>query len=114
MQMGKYVGNLIDRRLEGSTPPPPFHYWDKGNLATVGRSYAVADLGGPFKFTGFVAWLLWLGVHIFYLIGFQNRLLVLLQWAWSYFTYGRSVRLFQPTEHSFQIAKSALPETPSE
>ena len=69
-----------------------FSYWDKGQLAVIGRGRAVADLG-RFKFGGFFAWLVWIFVHIFFLIGFRNRLLVLFEWAWAYFTYERGARL---------------------
>ena len=70
----------------------PFRYVDKGNLATIGRSKAVADVKG-LHFSGFPAWVLWLTVHLFYLIGFQNRLLVFLRWTFSFLTHGRGARL---------------------
>ena len=70
----------------------PFHYVDKGNLATIGRARAVAEIKRV-HFGGALAWLLWLGIHIFYLIGFQNRLLVLLRWSFSFLTRGRGARL---------------------
>jgi len=70
----------------------PFRYRNKGDLATIGRHRAVADLGA-FTVSGAIAWWLWVTVHIFYLAGFRNRLSVMLQWAWSYFTYQRGVRL---------------------
>ena len=70
----------------------PFRYRDKGNLATVGRSFAVVDLPRV-RFSGLFAWLTWLAVHIVYLIGFRNRMLVLIEWAWSYFTFQRSARI---------------------
>ena len=70
----------------------PFHYLDKGNLATIGRARAVADIKGV-HLSGFLAWVLWLGVHLFYLIGFQNRLLVLIRWCFSFVTRGRGARL---------------------
>jgi NADH dehydrogenase len=91
MQQGRYVADLIRRRLAGKDRPP-FHYRDRGSLATIGRAAAVADLGWV-HFSGFLAWLTWLFVHLLYLVGFQNRLLVLLQWGWSYFTRNRSARL---------------------
>jgi NADH dehydrogenase len=70
----------------------PFHYKDRGTLATIGRAAAVADFG-KFHVTGFIAWMLWLFVHIMFLIGFRNRVLVMLEWLWSYLTYQRSARL---------------------
>ncbi len=91
MQQGRYVAGLIHARLEGKTRPP-FRYHDKGKLATIGRAAAVADLGWV-RFSGFPAWLAWLFVHIVYLIGFQNRFLVLTQWAVNYLTRNRSARL---------------------
>ena len=94
MQQGRFVAETIRRRLKGDTAKKAFHYFDKGNLATVGRSFAIADLG-PIKLSGFIAWITWLVVHIFYLIGFRNRLLVMIQWAWAYFTYQRGARLIQ-------------------
>jgi len=93
IQEGKYVATLIDRRVTGRQPPAPFWYWDKGNLAIVGRTYAVADIP-PLQCTGVPAWLLWLGVHIYFLIGFANRLLVMLQWGISFWTKRRGVRIF--------------------
>jgi NADH dehydrogenase len=92
---GRYVAKLIRRELElsgTSTDRKPFHYWDKGSLATIGRSAAIAQFG-KIHISGFVAWLAWLFVHILFLIGFRNRVLVFIQWAWSYFTYERGARL---------------------
>src|SRR6184192_962764 len=81
----------IERAIEGQ-PLRAFHYRDKGSLATIGRAAAVAKVG-RFHISGFIAWLAWLAIHIFFLIGFRNRLLVLLQWAWAYVTYQRGARL---------------------
>jgi NADH dehydrogenase len=92
MQQGRYVASVIRRRLKGDQSVRPFHYKDKGNLATIGRSFAIADIKN-IHLSGFVAWVTWLVVHIFYLIGFRNRLLVMIQWAWAYFTYQRGARL---------------------
>lgn len=75
IQEGKYVADVIRRCVAGRTQPEPFWYWDKGDLAISGRTYAVADL----QFAGFPAWVLWAAVHIYFLIGFVNRLLVLLR-----------------------------------
>jgi NADH dehydrogenase len=96
MQQGKYVADLIQRRLEGKTPRP-FRYRDRGNMATIGRASAVADLGWT-SFSGYPAWLAWLFIHILYLIEFENRMLVLFQWAWNYMTRNRSARLITGTE----------------
>jgi NADH dehydrogenase len=95
MQQGRYVGALIRRRLASASADGavnPFKYHDKGTLATIGRAHAVADVRG-LRISGFPAWLTWLVVHLFYLIGFENRLLVLLQWSYSFFTHGRGTRL---------------------
>ena len=91
MQQGRYAGRLVRNRLAGRKTPP-FRYRDKGNLATIGRARAVADLNFV-RFSGLVAWVAWLVVHLWYLIGFQNRLLVLIRWAFSFFTHGRGARL---------------------
>jgi NADH dehydrogenase len=94
IQEGRYVAKLIRREIRGEKPAPrpPFHFFDKGSLATIGRSAAIAQFG-KIHISGFMAWLAWLFVHILFLIGFQNRILVFIQWAWSYFTYERSARL---------------------
>jgi NADH:quinone reductase (non-electrogenic) len=92
IQQGHYAGRLIRARLAGGAAPPPFRYRDKGTLATIGRRRAVADIRG-LRFSGFLAWATWLVVHIFYLIGFENRVVVILRWAISYLTRGRGSRL---------------------
>jgi NADH dehydrogenase len=91
MQMGKHAAINVLRSLQGR-PREPFRYVDKGSLATIGRGAAVAQIG-RYKVSGVVAWLLWLFVHIFFLIGFRNRVMVLLEWAWSYLSYDRGARL---------------------
>jgi NADH:ubiquinone reductase (H+-translocating) len=93
IQGGEYVADVIRRRVEERHAPAPFWYWDKGDLAIVGRTYAVADLRFV-RFAGFFAWFLWAGVHIYSLIGFENRLFVLLQWGLSFLTKRRRVRVF--------------------
>ena len=91
-QQGQYVGELISRRVCGEAAPPPFRYRDAGALATIGRHSAIADFG-RIKLTGWVAWVLWGIVHIFFLIGFRNRMAVFLNWIWAWLTYGRGARL---------------------
>lgn len=91
MQMGRYAAKVIEQRLKGNRPKP-FHYWNKGNLATIGRNKAVAEFD-KLHFDGPLAWLIWLFVHLMYLVGFQNRLLVFIQWAISYLTFNRKARL---------------------
>jgi NADH dehydrogenase len=93
IQEGEYVARLIRARVTGARTPAPFWYWDKGTLAIVGRTYAVADLNFV-RFSGFLAWLTWAGVHIYFLIGFANRLLVMFQWGVSFLTKRRAVRIF--------------------
>jgi NADH dehydrogenase len=92
IQQGHYAAKAIAARVRGEQPRP-FHYLDKGNLATIGRSKAVAELRGGIHLWGLPAWVAWLTVHIYYLIGFQNRLLVLLRWTFSFITKGRGARL---------------------
>jgi NADH:ubiquinone reductase (H+-translocating) len=91
IQQGRYVGKVIRARLQNKKLPP-FHYLDKGNLATIGRGAAVADLNW-LQISGLPAWLIWIFIHLLYIVQFQNRLLVLLQWAWLYITFDRSARL---------------------
>ncbi len=91
MQQARSAADNIGRLIVGK-PTRPFHYRDKGNLATIGRAAAVAELGRVHLW-GFVAWLAWLTIHIFFLIGFRNRIIVLIQWAWAYATYQRGARL---------------------
>ena len=100
MQQGNFVGKVIRKEVasKGDWKRPAFHYWDKGNLATIGRAAAVAQFG-KIHISGFLAWLSWLFIHIFFLIGFRNRLLVLIQWAWSYVTYERSARLITGSKY---------------
>ena len=90
-QMGRYVGGAIRARLRGAEPPP-FRYRDFGNLATIGRMAAVVDLHG-LKLSGLLAWWFWLAAHVFFLIGFRNRLVVLIDWAQAYWSYQRSARI---------------------
>ena len=91
MQQGRYAAQAVRTRLRGGTTRP-FRYRDKGNLATIGRASAVADING-LKLSGLLAWLTWLLVHLWYLVGFQNRLLVFIRWGFSFATHGRGARL---------------------
>lgn len=103
IQMGKFAARQIKRSLAGK-PREIFVYRDKGTLATIGRSRAVADLG-KLQFSGYLAWLAWLFIHLFFLIGFRNRILVMMEWAWAYITYKSSARL---------ITDPAMPEPEQE
>jgi NADH dehydrogenase len=92
MQMGRYAAKLVRNRLKGGATPA-FKYKDKGNLATIGRARAVAELPPGIRVSGFLAWVLWLGIHLFYLVGFQNRVIVFIRWGFNYVTHGRGTRL---------------------
>ncbi|MCA0456961.1 MAG: NAD(P)/FAD-dependent oxidoreductase [Chloroflexi bacterium] len=106
MQSGDYAARLIKARLKGETVPT-FHYRDLGNMATIGRAAAVADLG-KLHFTGFIGWVLWLFIHLLYIVQYQSRILVLIQWAWNYITRNRAARLITgehrlpPADHESQ------------
>jgi NADH dehydrogenase len=102
LQEGKWAGRQIKLDLEAK-PREPFHYLDKGTLATIGRAAAVADFG-KLHISGFFAWLSWLFIHIFFLIGFRNRIAVMFEWAWSYFTYTRSARLITGESRAGRMA----------
>jgi NADH dehydrogenase len=91
IQQGRYVAKVIERRLRGEKTPP-FRYFDKGNLATIGRGAAVADLNF-ITLAGLPAWLVWIFIHLMYIVEFQNRLLVFMQWMWLYVTFDRAARL---------------------
>lgn len=105
MQGGRHAARSILAKIEGR-PTSPFHYVDRGSMATIGRRAAVADIRGV-RFNGFLAWLAWLFVHLIFLIGFRNRVLVLLQWAWSYINFYRGARLI--TQTAWQKAPPATP-----
>jgi len=92
MQQGRHVAREITRSLDGRRPRR-FRYFDKGSMATIGRNSAVAELPLGLRFRGLLAWLMWLGLHLVYLVGFRNRTTVLLNWAWNYLTYDRGARL---------------------
>jgi NADH dehydrogenase len=109
MQQGRYAAKAVGARLQGRVVPP-FRYHDKGNLATIGRAAAVADIKG-LRISGFLAWMTWLVVHLFYLVGFQNRLLVLVRWSISFTTRGRGARLItDPTDAEAPSDPPAHPE----
>jgi NADH dehydrogenase len=101
MQMARYAANVIEEEIgegvAGSKKRSPFSYWDKGSMATIGRSAAVAKIG-RFEFSGFPAWLAWLVIHLLFLVGFRNKIAVLFQWAYSYFTYKRGSRIITGLE----------------
>jgi NADH dehydrogenase len=98
-QMGRYVGRLIAARIAGRTPPNPFVYHHSGDLATIGRKSAVVSLG-KMRLTGFAGWLFWCIAHIWFLIGFRSRIVVSINWLWSYLTYQRGARLILDRERT--------------
>jgi NADH dehydrogenase len=108
MQQGRYVARVIRNDLAGK-PRVPFHFVDKGQMATIGRSRAIAEIG-KVKVSGFTAWLIWLIVHIYYLTGFPNRILVVMQWAWSYLTFRRGARLIVDKE--WRLSKEECVQPP--
>lgn len=107
IQMGRHVARTIRRDLSGR-PRRPFHYVDKGDLATIGRAAAVARIW-KLRISGLPAWLIWVVVHIYYLIGFRNRTLVMLQWAWAYLTYQRGIRLITG-DRGVELLRARSPE----
>ena len=94
MQEAKHVARIIENELafSGEVKRKPFKYWDKGTMATIGRSAAVAKVG-KFEFSGFMAWLAWLVIHLLFLVGFRNKIAVLFQWFYGYITYKRGARI---------------------
>ena len=99
MQEGRYVASVIADAVAGQEHQQPFHYVDKGNLATVGRFFGIIDIG-KVRLAGFLAWVIWLVVHIYYLIGFRNRFMVMFQWGLSYLLFQRSARLIAFEDYS--------------
>jgi NADH dehydrogenase len=104
MQQGKYAADQIRRRIKRKPDQKPFRYFDKGSMATISRFRAVANIG-PFRFGGFIAWLLWLAIHVLYLVGFKNRVTTVLHWAVSFIGRGRAQRT---TTAQQLIARSAV------
>ena len=104
MQGGGYVAKVIGKRVRGEKAPPPFHYFDKGSLAVIGRAAAVADIFG-LHISGLLAWLTWLFVHLMYLVEFSNRVMVFIHWGFLYLTYNRGARLITGTDAVSQRPK---------
>ena len=92
MQGGAYAAKVIRARVAKKTGPPPFHYFNKGDLAVIGRAAAVANIFG-FHLSGLAAWLVWLFIHLIYIVEFQSRVLVFVQWGFQYLTFSRGARL---------------------
>jgi NADH dehydrogenase len=108
MQGGRYAAKLIARRVSGNTTPPaPFKYWDKGNMATIGRAAAVADLYW-LRLSGWLAWMAWLFIHILFIVTFENRVLIVFQWFWNYVTRNRSARLITGPQQAMLKGKGVF------
>jgi NADH dehydrogenase len=103
MQQGRYVASVIVHKIQGQQEIKPFHYHDKSVMATIGRSHAVVHIG-PLELSGFLAWMTWLTIHLLYLIGFRNRVLVMIQWIWYCPNFQRGARLLSLSELSKQEA----------
>jgi NADH:ubiquinone reductase (H+-translocating) len=114
IQMGQYVSRLIQTEMADPNMRPdqrdPFKYWDKGTMATIGHSRAVAMIG-PVKFSGFVAWLAWLGVHILFLVGFTNKVTVVIRWVWAFFTRRQGARVITANDGRGTTPSTTLPST---
>ncbi|MBN1579491.1 MAG: NAD(P)/FAD-dependent oxidoreductase, partial [Anaerolineae bacterium] len=107
LQQGRFVAKNILREIGGQSRQP-FQYFDKGQMATIGRSRAIVEMG-KVRFWGFFAWIAWLFVHIYYLTGFRNRLFVVLQWAFAYLTFHRGARLIvDPEWHQYPATECDL------
>jgi NADH dehydrogenase len=114
IQMGQYVAKTIECELSDPQMRPeqrdPFKYWDKGTMATIGHSRAVAMIG-PVKFSGFLAWLAWLGVHILFLVGFTNKLTVVIRWVWAFFTRRQGARVITANDGRGHSTTTTAPST---
>jgi NADH dehydrogenase len=112
MQQGRYAAKLIQARLRGEQHPKPFHYFDKGELAVIGRAAAVAKIRG-LHLAGFPAWLIWLFIHLMYLVEFSNRLLVFVHWGFLYLTFNRGARLITGSDKLLQEQTTEQPPVES-
>jgi NADH dehydrogenase len=121
IQGGRYAADQIQRRLAGKEPKGPFAYFDKGSMATISRFHAVADIG-KFRFEGFLAWMIWLVIHLFYIVGFKSRITTVLHWLVSFMGRGRSQRVATQQQvfgrlalenlgPEFEVSKTGGPKT---
>jgi NADH dehydrogenase len=113
MQEGAYAAAAIQRRVQGKAAPAPFRYFDKGDLAVIGRGKAVAEIFGA-HLKGLPAWLVWLFVHLMYLVQFQSRVIVFIQWGFQYLTWSRGARLITGTAVSDSLAPGPTMKNPAE
>src|SRR5438445_5332216 len=114
MQQGRYVAREIMGLVEiGEGPSEPVRYFDKGTMATIGRNAGVAQLRGGITFTGLLGWLAWIFVHVYYLIGFRNRLIAMATWAWNYLRFDRPIRLILVTDRDPEVEPSPDESTDS-
>ena len=112
LQSGRYAADAIVRTVRGERREP-FHYRDKGSMATIGRAKAIAEIG-RFKVTGFVAWVLWLFIHVMFLVEFRNRVAVLMEWAYAYLTWARSSRvIIEPPRRPHALGRPSYPDGPA-
>jgi len=111
MQGGSYVARAIRQRLDGRKEIPPFRYFDKGELAVIGRGSAVADIFG-LRLSGLLAWLVWLFIHLMYLVQFQSRVVVFIQWGFHYLTFDRGARLITGALETDTITADRTPKNP--
>jgi NADH dehydrogenase len=110
-QEGAYVARVIRRQLESKAPPPAFRYHDPGSLAIIGRSAAAVDFGFV-QLTGLIGWLVWAFAHIFFLIGFRNKIAVFLEWSWQWVTYARGARLIVGPPGAGRDGEARRPPSP--
>ena len=108
MQQGRYVGKLIDRQLSGKSAPPPFRYFDKGNMAVVGKDFTVLQ-SGKIQLSGYFAWLAWAGIHIQFLATTNLRVSVFVQWMWTFFAGQRGSRLIVNHHAWTNVARTPKP-----
>jgi len=110
IQGGRFAAKVIAARLAGKTPPPRFHYFNKGDMAVIGRAAAVANIFG-IHISGFPAWLVWLFIHLMYIVEFKNRVLVFIQWGFEYLTFSRGARLITGPAASDSLTESPIPHS---
>ena len=114
IQAGRYVAGAIRADVMGKGPGRPFRYVDKGTMATIGRNAAIAHLRGGLELTGFVGWLAWIFVHVWYLVGFRNRAIALASWTWYYLRLDRPIRIILQTAPDPIVSTLGTPDRPGD